>query len=66
MATEPSMVLTHPDGAIEIVAGAVRVDMQNFHEGMYDFYDKRGNLLRQIDMGSGIKWEEVQPNPIRN
>jgi hypothetical protein len=24
---------------------------------MYDFYDERGTLLRQIDMGSGIKWE---------
>ena len=29
---------------------------KNFHEGMYDLYDERGNLLRQIDMGSGIKW----------
>jgi len=32
-------------------------DQQNFHEGMYDFYDEHGNLLRQIDMHSGIKWE---------
>ena len=42
-------------------AKAVRVDTQNFHEGMYDFYDESGMaLLRQISMGSGIKWEPVE------
>ena len=54
-----AMKITYPDGSIEIIPEAVRVDEQNFHEGMYDFYDERGNLLQQIDMGSGIKWEMV-------
>jgi hypothetical protein len=52
-----NMRVTYPDGSTEIIVGATRVDQQNFHEGMYDFYDERGTLLRQIDMGSGIKWE---------
>jgi hypothetical protein len=52
-----SMKITYPDGTTEIIPEAIRVDQQNFHEGMYDFYDERGNLLRQIDMHSGIKWE---------
>ena len=58
-ALEPimNMKITYPDGSVEILVGATRVDEQNFHEGMYDFYDEGGNLLRQIDMGSGIKWE---------
>ena len=54
-----AMLVTYPDGSTELIARAVRVDQQNFHEGMYDFYDERGNLLTQIDMGSGIKWEVV-------
>ena len=54
-----AMLVTYPDGSTELIAEAVRVDQQNFHEGMYDFYDGRGNLLRQIDMGSGIKWQLV-------
>ena len=54
-----TMLITYPDGTTELVAEAVRVDQQNFHEGMFDFYDERGNLLKQIDMGSGIKWELV-------
>lgn len=53
------MIITYPDGLVEILEEAVRVDPQNFHEGMYDFYDIRGNLLKQIDMGSGITWETV-------
>lgn len=53
------IVIKFPDGAVEILEEAVRVDTQNFHEGMYDFYDNRGNLLKQIDMGSGITWETV-------
>jgi len=61
LATSPSMVLTYSDGSIEIVPGAVRVDTQNFHEGMFDFYDERGNLLKQVDMGSGMSWDEVVP-----
>jgi len=51
------MKITYPDGTTEIIPEATRVDQENFHEGMYDFYDERGNLLRQIDMHSGIKWE---------
>ncbi len=53
------MIVTYRDGATEAIAGAVRVDTQNFHEGMFDCYDGCGNLLRQVDMGSGITWEEV-------
>lgn len=49
--------VTYPDGTVEIIPAAVSVDQQNFHEGMYDFYDERGTLLRQIDMHSGIRWE---------
>ena len=52
-----AMLVTYPDGSTELVARAVRVDQQNYHEGMFDFYDETGNLLKQIDMGSGIKWE---------
>jgi hypothetical protein len=52
-----AMRITYPDGSTEIIPEATRVDQQNFHEGMYDFYDERGNLLRQIDMHSKIKWE---------
>ena len=52
-----TMKITYPDGSSELIPDAAKVDQQNFHEGMYDFYDERGNLLRQIDMGSGIKWE---------
>jgi hypothetical protein len=51
------MKITYPDGSTEFVPGAIRVDQQNFHEGMYDFYDERGTLLRQIDMHSRIQWE---------
>jgi hypothetical protein len=54
-----AMLITYPDGSTEIISEAARVDQQNFHEGMYDFYDDRGALLRQIDMGSGIKWQLV-------
>ena len=62
-----AMLVTYPDGSTELIAEAVRVDQQNFHEGMYDFYDKTGNLLTQIDMGSGIKWQlvaELETNAI--
>jgi hypothetical protein len=34
--------ITYPDGVTEIIPEAIRVDQQNFHEGMYDFYDERG------------------------
>jgi len=54
-----TMKITYPDGSVEIIPDAIRVDEQNFHEGMYEFYDERGNLLKQVDMGSGIKWEMV-------
>ena len=54
-----AMLITYPDGSTELITEAVRVDQQNFHEGMFDFYDETGNLLKQIDMGSGIKWQLV-------
>ncbi|HKR00007.1 MAG TPA: hypothetical protein VJT09_04995 [Pyrinomonadaceae bacterium] len=54
-----AMLVIYEDGTTEIIPEAVRVDTQNFHEGMYDFYDERGALLRQIDMHSRIKWELV-------
>ena len=54
-----TMRITYPNGSTEIIAGATLVDQQNFHEGMYDFYDERGRLLRQIDMHSQITWEIV-------
>lgn len=41
-----TMKITYPDGSTEIIPEATKVDSQNFHEGMYDFYDDRGNLLR--------------------
>ena len=61
-----AMLITYPDGSTELIPEAVRVDQSNFHEGMFDFYDESGNLLHQIDMGSGIKWElvaEPETNP---
>ncbi len=57
--SEPAMIVKYPNGRTELVPGAVRVDQQNFHEGMYDFYDKRGNLLKQSSMSSYIKWENT-------
>lgn len=54
-----AMRVTYPDGSTEIIAQATRVDTQNFHEGMYDFYDERGTLLIQIDMHSQISWDIV-------
>ena len=54
-----AMRITYPDGSTEIMADAVKVDQQNFHEGMFDFYDERGNLLAQIDMHIQIKWELI-------
>jgi len=51
--------VTYPDGATELIAQAIRVDHTKLSRGMYDFYDRRGNLLRQIGMGEGITWEEV-------
>jgi hypothetical protein len=55
-----AMLITYPDGSTRLIPKAVRVDQQNFHEGMYDFYDdKEGGLLEQISMSSGIKWELV-------
>lgn len=63
-----AMLVTYPDGSTEIIAKAARVDEQNFHEGMYDFYDESGMaLLRQISMSSAIKWELVdEPEADRN
>lgn len=58
-----AMLVTYEDGSTELIPEAVRVDQQNFHEGMYDFYDERGTLLRQIDMHRRIKWELVDEPP---
>jgi len=60
LASAPAMIVTYPNGTTEVVIGAVRVDTQNFHEGMFDFYDAGGNLLAQIDMGSDITWESCR------
>lgn len=57
--TTMTMKVSYPDGSTELVPEATRVDQHNFHEGMYDFYDARGVLLRQISMHSEIKWELV-------
>ncbi len=54
-----TMRIIRSDGSAEIIPEATRVDTQNFHEGMYDFYDERGNLLKQIDMHEQIRWELV-------
>ena len=51
------MRITYENGTTEILPEAVRVDTQNFHEGMYDFYDENGNLLKQISMFEKIAWE---------
>ena len=54
-----AMLITFPDESTELIPQAVTVDQQNFHEGMYDFYDERGVLLRQIDMHGRIRWALV-------
>ena len=51
--------INYANGSSKTIAEAVKVDSQNFHEGMYDFYDARGNLLRQISMDENFKWELV-------
>ncbi len=53
---EPYAELKYPNGKIETVEGAVKVDTTNYHEGMYDIYDANGNLLKQVDMMSGVSW----------
>jgi len=55
-----AMRITYPDGSVEIVARATRVDTENLHEGMYDSYDEGGPLLLQIDTHSRIRWELVE------
>jgi hypothetical protein len=62
LATTPSIIVTYPNGATEIIAGGSRVDTQNFHEGMFDFYDNRGTLLKQISMSANIEWKIIDPN----
>jgi len=54
--------VTYPNGTTELIPKATRVDTQNFHEGMFDFYDQSGNLLHQISRHSAIKWESI-PEP---
>lgn len=58
-AVRSGIKITYPDGSTEIVENAVRIDTQNFHEGMFDLYDERGDLLRQISMSAGIKWDMI-------
>lgn len=62
LATQASILVTYPNGATEIIAGAVRVDTDNYHEGMFDFYDERGTLLKQISMSANIDWKLIDPN----
>jgi len=57
------MRITYPDGSTEIIPEATRVDQQNFHEGMLDFYDGHGSLLKQIDMHHRIKWDLIDQAP---
>ena len=57
LAIHPSIVVTYPNGATETILGAIRVDTENFHEGMLDFYDGRGVLLKQISMSANIDWK---------
>lgn len=54
-----AMLIKYRDGSSELLPGATRVDQQNYHEGMFDFYDKNGNLLKQIDMYMEISWEHA-------
>ena len=49
--------IKYENGETEILPEGVRVDEQNFHEGMFDFYDKDGNLLKQISMFEKIRWK---------
>lgn len=58
--TPVAIIVSYADDTSEIIAGAVRVDTQNYHEGMFDFYDGRGNLLKQISMNANIRWETVK------
>ncbi|HVE55283.1 MAG TPA: hypothetical protein VNB22_00540 [Pyrinomonadaceae bacterium] len=55
-----AMKITYENGATEILPEAVRVDPQNFHEGMYDFYDENSNLLKQISMFEKFSWEVLE------
>jgi hypothetical protein len=54
-----AILIKFPNGSTETIAEAATVDWRNFHEGMYDFYDKNGALIRQISMHSGIDWELI-------
>jgi hypothetical protein len=49
--------IKYENGETEILPEGVRVDERNFHEGMFDFYDKDGNLLKQISLFEKIRWE---------
>ncbi|MEQ1603984.1 MAG: cysteine-rich CWC family protein [Pyrinomonadaceae bacterium] len=61
LATTPSIIVTYPDGATEIIAGGARVDTENYHEAMVDFYDRHGTLLKQISMRANIEWKIIDP-----
>jgi len=59
--TQASILVTYPNGATEIITEGVRVDTDNYHEGMFDFYDERGTLLKQISMSANIECQIVDP-----
>ena len=62
--SEPAIVVKYKDGRTEVIKDAVRVDTQNFHEGMFDFYNARDTLLKQISMNEDISWEVIKPQNI--
>lgn len=51
--------VTFQDGSTQIIPRAVRVNAQNYHEGMYDFYSKEGGLMEQISLDHNIRWEII-------
>lgn len=53
----------YPNGSSKIIPEAIKVDQQNFHEGMFDFYDARGNLLKTSQYGQRHTWDEVAEAP---
>ncbi len=52
-----SIMIKYTDGRSRTIPNAVRVDTQNFHEGMFDFYDANGWLVEQISMDEQFTWE---------
>ena len=57
--------VTFPNGEIQIIPKAVKVDSTNYHEGMHDFYSEDGALVEQISLDHKITWEvidEIDPS----